>query len=377
MADKKNQHFVPKFLMRHFSPDVEEKTIGMFNIRKGKTLDCPVGLSGQCQKPYFYGQDLVMENILSEFEGTISALFKAIIQGRRAPAYGTRAHFDLLTFIALQASRTEARSVHTNEMADKVARAMMERTAPELLAYIDRLGFRIGMESAPAYNVRMGMMLSPILIDLNIKLLASPVGTAFLLSDNPVLEFNSHFRESNSPFTHGMSSIGLQIALPINPGLCLVMYDSSVYKLGKNKEPTVAITAQDVRQLNIAFYLNALNNMYFKTEVGAAECRSIHARYAGLRLDSTVLFETSPIDGSPNQLLRFGQRHPRFCPSLPSAFTARKGVRVRQPGPRDPVWAKLVGEFSEEIDAGKRMWGDFPEFAQQRGWKFDRDGQMT
>jgi len=43
MAQNKKQHFVPKFLLRHFSIDENRKLIGVYNVNSGfHKADCPL-----------------------------------------------------------------------------------------------------------------------------------------------------------------------------------------------------------------------------------------------------------------------------------------------------------------------------------------------
>ena len=63
MADHKNQHFVPRVLLRPFT-----KGINLNNIRADQLIpDAP--LKGQCARHYWYGEDGQLEAILSKLEG--------------------------------------------------------------------------------------------------------------------------------------------------------------------------------------------------------------------------------------------------------------------------------------------------------------------
>jgi hypothetical protein len=54
MAGNKNQHFVPKFYLRHFSAD--KKSIHLLNLKSEKPI-FGAPLKNQCSRDYFYGED--------------------------------------------------------------------------------------------------------------------------------------------------------------------------------------------------------------------------------------------------------------------------------------------------------------------------------
>ena len=62
MAEKKRQHYVPRFHLKLFSED--GVSINLFNIKTGKIIE-KAAIKGQCQEDYFYGKDLKVETGLS------------------------------------------------------------------------------------------------------------------------------------------------------------------------------------------------------------------------------------------------------------------------------------------------------------------------
>ena len=76
MADKKRQHYVPKFYMRHFSDD--GKLFCIYDV-KNKTVRPNVPLSKQCSKSYLYGTDIAWENYLQDLEAKWAVTFQNII----------------------------------------------------------------------------------------------------------------------------------------------------------------------------------------------------------------------------------------------------------------------------------------------------------
>ena len=69
MAEKKRQHYVPKFYLKLFSWD-DKKLINIYNISHKQII--PNGtLEKQCYEDYFYGKDLVIENSFGTIESVV------------------------------------------------------------------------------------------------------------------------------------------------------------------------------------------------------------------------------------------------------------------------------------------------------------------
>jgi len=65
----KNQHFVPKCLLRRFSKN--DKTTSVFVIGSSKFVPT-AGIKTQCAADYYYGSDQQVETQLSRLEGAFS-----------------------------------------------------------------------------------------------------------------------------------------------------------------------------------------------------------------------------------------------------------------------------------------------------------------
>lgn len=79
MAPKKNQHFVPKFLLRFFSENSTQKSIALMLRANGKII-CGASIKSQCCGNNFYGEKAV-EDLLCEME-TDHAVFGQSAQTR-------------------------------------------------------------------------------------------------------------------------------------------------------------------------------------------------------------------------------------------------------------------------------------------------------
>lgn len=118
MAIKKDQHYVPQFLLKNFSCYETRKQIGVYNLRNQLFLNCKSAIKGQAQEEYFYGKDLLLENMLAKLEQDVGLIFKKIIQSNRLPDWGTPEYAHMHIFTIIQAARTKYVEEEWNESFD-------------------------------------------------------------------------------------------------------------------------------------------------------------------------------------------------------------------------------------------------------------------
>ena len=105
MAEKKKQHFVPKFYMALFANS--NKEFAVYNIEK-RMYAYPVPYKNQCYKDYFYGKDGVWENKLSDLESKWADAFRLALEGSAL----SEEQIDLLKQFALyQRQRTSGQDI--------------------------------------------------------------------------------------------------------------------------------------------------------------------------------------------------------------------------------------------------------------------------
>ena len=102
MADNKRQHFVPKYVLRHFSADASAKRINLFHIPSKKMIR-GASLREQCYRDYFYGDDLEVEKNLSVIEGAQANLLRELIQSKGVSGLKLP---EIPLFLAMQYGRT-------------------------------------------------------------------------------------------------------------------------------------------------------------------------------------------------------------------------------------------------------------------------------
>ena len=137
MTSNKNQHFVPRCHFKPFTKDREGYAINLLNIDRLRSIrHAPT--RNQCSGDYFYGEDLVIESSLTEYEGAYSSIVALIHEpGHRLT---DQERFRLREFWHLQYLRTEAASrraieitegLHTVAGAESFAQSIRDAVQPQ------------------------------------------------------------------------------------------------------------------------------------------------------------------------------------------------------------------------------------------------------
>ena len=268
VSEKKRQHFVPKFYLRQFSPDIsvrvrDRKTINILNLRRGQLIR-NVGLKEQCYRDFFYGRDRVRENQFAELEGFTQPVIGRIVANRQLPEYGNVDHLVMVLFAHAQAFRTEQAARRIEETDDKVNAEIMRMENAS-----DQAKLRALVTHDNHVNAALGYSQKhySLLLDLECKLLVAGDGLEFLTSDHPAVLYNQLFEFWDGSSHTGLGSVGLQIFYPLSPKLTLVMFDSNVYHYGNRDERVIHVKARrHVRALNALQVVSASTNVYFQTD---------------------------------------------------------------------------------------------------------------
>src|SRR5215471_12348105 len=80
MTKLKNQHFVPRCLLKPFTYQNEGRAINLYNIRGDRLIE-RASVKGQCARDYLYGKDGKIETSLSRIEGSFNSMRERIAHG--------------------------------------------------------------------------------------------------------------------------------------------------------------------------------------------------------------------------------------------------------------------------------------------------------
>jgi Protein of unknown function (DUF4238) len=272
MAEKKKQHFVPRFYLRNFSLNGTGNKISLFNFSASKYVPC-ANLYDQAYKNYFYGEDLTIENALADLEKEASKIINGILKNT-IPERSSDEHHILLTFILFLRERTVYAADRLNEVFDKLMKSIASED-PEVPLEIDRFNFVLTQPVQQALANIAGVI--PLALDLKFKLIVNQSNEAFITSDHPVVFYNQFFEPRKiSEGKTGIASKGLEIFLPLSPTHLLIFFDDDVYKIGTKNSTVVYVNdKKDIEKLNLLQCVNCDKNLYFNHNVKEDQVRQL------------------------------------------------------------------------------------------------------
>jgi hypothetical protein len=261
MADKKKQHYVPRFYLKNFSINSEGKAIGIYNVEKNRFI--PMGnQKNQAYQDYFYGEDEEIENMLSTVESKASSIIRNIICEESLPGKLKADHHTLLVHTIFQWARTLYAADEIEEMLNKLIKTKFKRSE-KYKDLIDKV--TINQKYPGVLPLTQTMISLPLLYDLNFILFINHSNIPFISSDHPVVLYNQ-FLEKRRDFASntGFACKGLQIFFPISPKYCINFYDQDVYTFANPINRTIKLLKdRDVDAINQLQCVNSYTNLYF------------------------------------------------------------------------------------------------------------------
>jgi Protein of unknown function (DUF4238) len=265
MPSKKNQHYIPQFYLRNFSIDENQKTIGVFNLNDNFFFK-GASIKNQGSEKFYYGIDGKVEEGLSKMESILAPKLKEIKETQILPNKFSDEHIAILIFIILTDLRNPINIDHIKKFTSSFKKEILQ-FAPNTSkddSILQEIPHEVAVEmSFGAYENSLHVCL-----DLDYKLFANDTETPFIIGDFPVVKYNQ-FLENKKIYgsNTGLGSLGLKIFLPLSPKLCIVFYDSLIYKIGNRKDKIVSITVDDADQLNLLQYINCRGSIYFNGQI--------------------------------------------------------------------------------------------------------------
>ena len=261
MANKKKQHYVPKFYLRYFSLIDTKKQIKLYLKETGRIIQ-KADLEGQAQEDYFYGKDLEWEEWFGTIENQSSLILNRVVQTKVLPKDKSDDYYLIWLFVLLQAYRTKANAEDFNHMIDTIMKTAM-KFEPQFKNFDYDTHF-FAYEDAIEKKLDLLLNSLPMMMDMQIKLIRNTTLNELITSDNPISKYNQFLESRKFPFGHnGMANKGLQIFYPLAPDLLLIMYDPKVYKIGNKKQfSDIPMNEKDIEYLNILTCLYANKSIY-------------------------------------------------------------------------------------------------------------------
>lgn len=259
---KKKQHFVPRFYLKLFADETHKFYV--YDFRDRKIISNPVYYETQCYKNYFYGEDCIWENRLSEMEGKWSGIINKV---KNSEVLNEDDIISLKEFVLYQRQRTSAENNRSIE-----ERLFFLRECAKTL-YInkgwlyDENADRYCQERAksdvtPAENLEMATKMVDYIKDLNILIVCFDTDNDLITSDSPVITLNP-FLEFQG---FGYGNIGIVFLFPITPKHLLIVYDATLYTKYSNYIYVKSSDSAEVEIINNYELIHA-ERMVFSTTI--------------------------------------------------------------------------------------------------------------
>ena len=249
-------HYVPKLLLRAFQ--CAPKRIHLYNLKRG-VLIRDASLRDQCYSHQRYGADGATEDALADLEGLAAGALRKVEQEARVPPENSEDYGAILAFIAVQKLRTIEAQSNARRMFAALGGAMFDTGPPPNWALESRELMRMLLSVLPEQRRAM--------TGLKLALVQAVAPSAFILSDNPVFQYNSYCEGISYTGVTGTKVRGYQLFLPISPSSQLILYDPAVYRVGNRKSSDrIPATPADVAELNRLQVCSAHENVYFNEE---------------------------------------------------------------------------------------------------------------
>lgn len=367
MAEYKKQHYVPRFYLKNFSTG-NKTLINLYNLKRNLDIKS-AKLYNQCQENYFYGDNLNIEKSLGGIEKHAASVIREIIEYSTPPERLSENHHILSAFWVIQNGRTKFASESSNDMMDKLIKALMRKEGNVEDDEYNK--FKIEMTNPIALPLSVSAQAIPIVFDLSFKLLINKTNIPFITSDNPVVLYNQYMEPSNYGSHTGLSSQGLQVFIPLSPKHLILLYDHNVYQVGSNKHQCCEVLSiKEIDKINELQWHNALENIYYSDFTSSqyiqTQATNFHT-YKTRELSNLNEYETVQKEpGTVRTLLHMFKTDIRIG-LKPSYINIRKSKSKihpidRRSDPRNPLLLKLSEEFAEEVNKGRYKSSDFRDF---------------
>lgn len=220
-------HFVPQFYLRNFGD-----SIFFFDKKSGKIRSATPRTVAN--KSNFYGPIIngvqPLESAFSQIEGESNLAIKELIEKKNVFKITNSNFQNLCKFAALQYLRTEEIRIQIEESGNFAFREFFAASHPnfdreliERLYTTDALNMRVHLQTIRDYT-----KWASVILHMKFILIINKTSFPFWTSDNPVAIHNSI---DYSPYSGlGIVVEGIEMHIPINPKLSLIICDPKKFK---------------------------------------------------------------------------------------------------------------------------------------------------
>jgi hypothetical protein len=273
----KNQHYVPRFLLKKFSED--QKTIKLFNFKNNEIiLNAPI--KHQSSLDYIYGKDQVLEKALQDLEDNMALIVKEMDTNPNTILNQNQRNY-LQTFIQFQLSRTPRSARYMDETLEKSMKILF-KDDKVVGKNIDTL--QVSYINPYHQSLKISIDTQGIFSDLKIGQLQAPENTEFVLGQNPAFLVNPYYHYMKWK-DHGLGYAlkGICIFLPISPNKTIVLYDRNRCAF-INQKKCITISPDDLYLINKFQFAYSDDCIYFKKEFSKNYLEELSKQTSSCRL---------------------------------------------------------------------------------------------
>ncbi|QUO48993.1 DUF4238 domain-containing protein [Halorubrum ruber] len=329
MAEYKNQHYVPKYLLRGWT---DNERVPVYNIDNKQEYP-PTSISNLCSEDYFYGGPEVEQSM----DGLEDLHANVINKIRDERSFNTLSDSEVrffCVFVLLQRTRTKQTKKETEQLIDNLAKEYIQlkvesgEVDPELPSGKNALDilddYKITHESPLSYPMLQALTGIELIIDLEVAILENKTDLEFVISDHPVVHDNPRFKYEIDKYLIGTQNRGLQIFVPFSDEVQVMLYDPAAYfvEYTNQEERKVTITSETpVEGLNDVQMINAFESIYYRNSGQEERFRDAQRRLAEYINENSTTFERLAPDEhdfeTQNEMIESGRPLTDYSPTLP------------------------------------------------------------
>lgn len=264
MPERKNQHYVPKHVLKGWTSD---DSIDIIHLESSRVFS--QDLTEVCSRNYFYGNPSVEEKI-SHLEGLHAQSINRFRDGDSLVDLSNDELKILLSFVTTQRLRTKSIKSDIETGKDILRESAQNRLQSEKFQEVINWKSELSDEEKEKILVEASILgshhrllvngiLGYIQIrDLEGVMLRNLTNREFVISDAPIVHDNPRYKHSNDLVVGGLASRGLQIYVPIDSDRVLLLYDPEIYKFDHNSKKQILIKSTEViNHVNLLQFHNA------------------------------------------------------------------------------------------------------------------------
>ncbi len=226
----KNQHYIPRFYMKHFSMKInegrknEKSLISFFQFKDCKKVDC-IPINSVCSSSYFYDDNGIIEDQLASREKNWASAIRKVNNNESLTELEIK---HIKEFVVYQVIRTKAHLEYSRKAYASFASIIVENMYnndiedKNILTEVAENASRETIK--PKDLLRSADEILQVINDLELVVINNDTQMDLFTSDVPVINFNPLCSDRA-----GLDSIGTVVLFPSSPRKLVMLYDGRFF----------------------------------------------------------------------------------------------------------------------------------------------------